>query len=80
MAKAKLDQQFGKFLEVIKKLYINVLSQMPSCAKFLKEILSNKRKLEEHEIVAFTEECNAAIQNKLPAKLKDPSSFLVLVW
>ena len=34
MAKAKLDMQFGKILEVLKKLYINIsftdaLSQMP---------------------------------------------------
>jgi len=47
MAKAKLDLQFEKFLEVLKKLYINIpfieaLSQMPSYAKLLKEILSNK--------------------------------------
>jgi len=39
MAKAKLDLQFGKFLEVLKKPYINIpftnaLSQMPSYAKF----------------------------------------------
>jgi len=34
---------------------------MPSYAKFLKEILSNKRKLEEHEIVALPEECSVAI-------------------
>jgi len=46
-------------------------------AKFLKEILSNKRKLEEHETVALTEECSVAIQNKLPTKLKDPDSFLI---
>ena len=56
MAKLKLDLQFRKFLEVLNKLYINILftdalSQMPSYAKFLKEILSNKRKLEEHENV-----------------------------
>jgi len=48
---------------------------MPSYAKFLKEILSNKRKLEEHETVALIEECSAAIQNKLPPKFKDPDSF-----
>jgi len=70
MAKVKLNLQFRKFLEVLKKLYINIpftdaLSQMPSYAKFLKEILSNKRKLEAHEIVALTEECSAMIQNKL---------------
>ncbi|KAJ9141151.1 hypothetical protein P3X46_031724 [Hevea brasiliensis] len=48
--KAKLDKQFGKFLEVLQKLYINIpftkaLSQIPSYAKFLKEILSKKRNL-----------------------------------
>ena len=49
MAKAKFDSQFEKFLEALKKLYINIpftkaLTQMPSYAKFLKEILFNKRK------------------------------------
>ncbi|KAL2471066.1 Aspartic peptidase domain containing protein [Abeliophyllum distichum] len=48
---------------------------MPSYAKFMKEILSNKRKLEEYETVMFTEECSAILQNKLPPKLKDPGSF-----
>ncbi|KAJ9181196.1 hypothetical protein P3X46_009350 [Hevea brasiliensis] len=80
--KAKLDKQFGKFLEVLKKLYINVpfidaLSQMPSYAKFLKEILSNKRRLEDHETVDLTEECSAILQRKLPPKLKDPGSFSI---
>ncbi|XP_073041876.1 uncharacterized protein [Primulina eburnea] len=46
----QLDTQFSKFLEIFKKLHINIpfaeaLAQMPSYAKFLKEILSNKRKL-----------------------------------
>ncbi|XP_057989074.1 uncharacterized protein LOC110636739 [Hevea brasiliensis] len=80
--KAKIDNQFGKFLEVLKKLYINipftdVISQMPSYAKFLKEILSNKRRLEDYETVALTEECSAILQNKLPPKLKDPESFSI---
>jgi len=61
MATTKLNLQFGKFLVVLKALYINIpfidaLSQMPSYAKFLKEILSNKRRLEEHETIALTEE------------------------
>ncbi|XP_057996533.1 uncharacterized protein LOC131175871 [Hevea brasiliensis] len=80
--KAKLDKQFGKFLEVLKKLYINIpftnaISQMPSYAKFLKEILSNKRRLEDYETVALTEECSALLQNKLPPKLKDPGNFSI---
>ena len=50
---------------------------MPSHGKFLKEILSNKRKLEEHETMVLIEECSAAIQNMLYAKLKDPGSFAI---
>ena len=66
MAKAKLDLQFEKFLEVLKKLYIcipftDALSEIPSYVKFLKEILSNKRKLEDHEIAALIKECSATI-------------------
>ncbi|XP_020259116.1 uncharacterized protein LOC109835559 [Asparagus officinalis] len=53
------------------------ISQMPSYAKFLKEILSNKRKLEEYETVALTEEYSAIIQNMLPPKLKDPGLFSI---
>ncbi|XP_073138025.1 uncharacterized protein [Henckelia pumila] len=80
--KAKLDSQFGKFLEVFKKLNINIpfadaLMQMPSYAKFLKEILSNKRKLEEHAMISLTENCSALVQNKIPLKQKDPGSFSI---
>ncbi|XP_057989123.1 uncharacterized protein LOC131172194 [Hevea brasiliensis] len=80
--KVKLDKQFSKFLEVLKKLYINIpitdaIFQMPSYAKFLKEILSTKRRLEDYEIVALTEECGAPLQNKLPLRLKDPGSFFI---
>ncbi|XP_057996520.1 uncharacterized protein LOC131175861 [Hevea brasiliensis] len=50
---------------------------MPSYTKFLKEILSNKRKLEDYETVALTEECSAILQNKLLPKLKDPESFSI---
>ncbi|XP_073120842.1 uncharacterized protein [Henckelia pumila] len=53
LKKAKIDAQFAKFLEVFKKLHINIpfvdaLLQMPSYAKLLKKILSNKRKIEAH--------------------------------
>jgi len=48
---------------------------MPSFAKFLKDILCNKRKLEEHETMALTEKYSSMIQNEPPAKHKD-SSFL----
>ncbi|KAI3692075.1 hypothetical protein L6452_31884 [Arctium lappa] len=80
----KDDLNFAKFLEVFKKLHINIpfadaLAQMPSYVKFLKDILSNKRKIEEQATVALTEECSAIIQHKLPPKLKDPGSFTIPV-
>ena len=82
LAKAKLDKQFGKFLEVFKKLHINIhfvdaLAQMPSYTKFMKDFFSKKRKLEEFKTVAFIEECNAILQKKLPPKLKDPEIFCI---
>ncbi|XP_022853327.1 uncharacterized protein LOC111374820 [Olea europaea var. sylvestris] len=50
---------------------------MPSYAKFLKEILSNKRKMKEHETVCLNEECSAILLKKLPPKLNDPGSFTI---
>ena len=83
MAKVKLDLEFRKFLKVLQKLYINIsfidaLPQMPSYAKFLKEILSNKRKSEEHETMALTEAYSVVIQNKLTAKFEGSDSFSIL--
>ncbi|XP_075097799.1 uncharacterized protein LOC142175126 [Nicotiana tabacum] len=82
MKREKLDKQFSKFLDILKQLYINIpftdaLTQMPSYVKFLKEILSSKRKLEEVSAVKLTEKCSAILQNKLPQKLGDPGSFTI---
>ena len=58
-----MDKQFVKFPKFFKQLHINfplmeALSQMPKYAKFLKELLSNKRKLEELSTVTLSEECS----------------------
>ncbi|KAL5579998.1 hypothetical protein UlMin_012440 [Ulmus minor] len=50
---------------------------MPKYAKFLKDVLSNKRKFADSEKVMLTEECSAILQRKLPPKLKDPGSFTI---
>ena len=82
LKKHKLDKQFTKFMEVFKKLHINIpfadaLEQMPSYVKFMKDILSQKRRLADFETVNLTEECSAILQRKLPQKLKDPGSFTI---
>ncbi|KAL0386054.1 UNVERIFIED_CONTAM: hypothetical protein Sradi_2999700 [Sesamum radiatum] len=51
--------------------------KIPSYVKFLKEVISNKRKWEGGETVKLNEECSAVLQNKLPPKLKDPGSFSI---
>ena len=82
LKKHKLDKQFTKFMDVFKKLHINIpfadaLEQMPSYVKFMKDILSQKRRLADFETVNLTKECSAILQRKLPQKLKDPGSFTI---
>ncbi|XP_024971932.1 uncharacterized protein LOC112510815 [Cynara cardunculus var. scolymus] len=62
---------------IVKPTNHKAIEQMPSYAKFLKDILSKKKKLSEYEIVALTEGCSALLSNKLPHKLKDPGSFTI---
>ncbi|XP_062104306.1 uncharacterized protein LOC133815484 [Humulus lupulus] len=50
---------------------------MPNYVKFLKDILTKKRRLGEIETVALTEGCSAILKNKIPPKLKDPGSFTI---
>jgi len=57
--------------------FIDVLSQMLIYARFLKEILSKKRKIYEHETITFDEECSTVVLNKLPTKLEEPDSFSI---
>ena len=82
--KKNLEKQFSKFLEIFKKLEVNIpfseaLEQMPAYAKFMKDILSRRRRLsEESDTIMLTEECSAILQRKLPPKLKDPGSFTVI--
>ncbi|XP_015960556.1 uncharacterized protein LOC107484511 [Arachis duranensis] len=76
------DNQFSRFLEIFKKLLINIpfaeaIEQMPLYAKFMKELMTKKRSWKSNETVVLTEECNAIIQHKLPQKLKDPGSFQI---
>ena len=50
---------------------------MPNYAKFLKDILSKKKKIDEEGVVSLTATCSVVIQKSLPAKMKDPDSFTI---
>src|SRR3954464_7096588 len=82
LKKKNEDKNYKKFLEMFRDLRINIpladaLEQMPKYAKYLKDILTKKRKWEEHETVMLTEESSAILRKKLPPKLKDPGSFSI---
>src|SRR3954464_13450990 len=69
---------------MVRSLHINVpfadmLEQMPKYAKFLKEIISNKKRLSEHETVMLREESSALLIKHLPPKLNDAGSFSIPV-
>ncbi|XP_021769895.1 uncharacterized protein LOC110734157 [Chenopodium quinoa] len=79
VAERRLNDKFAKFLDVMKGLHINlpfleVVTQMPSYAKFLKDILSNKRKLKD-EFITLPHQVSALVQHKMPKKQRDPDSF-----
>ncbi|XP_073119674.1 uncharacterized protein [Henckelia pumila] len=60
--KKVLDEQFAKFLDIISTFNSPMfLQKMPNFAKFLKEMMSRKRKLEEFETVNLIEKCSAIL-------------------
>ena len=83
LQKEKLEEQFSQFLSMFKKIEINIpfseaLTQMPHYTKFLKDLLSEKRKCTEEGIVSLNATCSAVIQKSIPKKKgQDPSSFTI---
>nr|XP_043639281.1 uncharacterized protein LOC122610352 [Erigeron canadensis] len=61
LRKGKLKEQYG----------------MPNYAKFIKDLVTDKRKLEEAKATFPNAECSAIVQNQIPPKLEDPGSFLI---
>ena len=82
LKKAKLEEQFSRFLNMFKKIEVNIpfleaLTQMPHYAKFMKDILSRKRIIVEEEVVSLTATYSVVIQRSLPMKMQDPSNFTI---
>ena len=82
LQKSTIEEQFARFLKTFQKLDISmpfteVVTQMPLYAKFLKDILSKKRKIAKEGIVNLTATCSAMIKRGLPENMKDPGSFTI---
>ena len=83
LRKEKMKEQYGKFVDMIKSVNINVplvelLAGVPNYAKFIKELVTDKGTLNEAQATFLDAECSSIVQNgKIPPKLSDPGSFLV---
>ena len=79
-SKKDKERQFARFMDIFKRLQINIpfveaMEQMPTYAKFMKELLTKKRRFSE-ETVELEAGCSAIIQKSLPQKSKDPGASL----
>ncbi|XP_068332854.1 uncharacterized protein [Pyrus communis] len=80
--KSKKEKTDKEILDTFRKVQVNLplldaIKQVPKYAKFLKELCTNKRRFNDQETVALSEEVSAVLQRKLPPKLKDAGSFTI---
>src|SRR5262249_54661330 len=78
----KEREKIEQLIDTLKQIKVNVplidtLLHMPNHIKNLEEILRNKRKLDEADVVTLSEESSAILQHKLPPKLEDPGGFTI---
>ncbi|RYR15616.1 hypothetical protein Ahy_B04g072476 [Arachis hypogaea] len=71
---------YSRFLETFNSLHVNIpfleiLHQMPTHIKYLKELLSKKRVLKGGQTVTMNKECSALIKKDTLSKKTDPGSF-----
>ena len=57
--------------------FTEVVTQMPLYGKFLKDIMSKKRKIAEEGIMNLTATCSVVMKRGLPEKMKNPGSFTI---
>ncbi|XP_074304826.1 uncharacterized protein LOC141639650 [Silene latifolia] len=84
LARPRLEKKYEKFVEILKGMnvtipFLDMIIEIPSYGKFLKELVTLKRKNGEVQTINLSKECSAILThtNKLPNKLEDPGSFSI---
>ncbi|XP_052621445.1 uncharacterized protein LOC128127117 [Lactuca sativa] len=82
LASTKREREDDEIMAMFRKVEINiplldVITQIPRYAKFLKELCTSKKKLKGNQIVKVGENVSAVLQKRLPKKCKDPGVFTV---
>jgi len=78
-SKKDKERQYARFLELFKKLQIDIpfseaLEQMSAYAKFMKDILSKKKRINDEETIQLDANCSVIIQQRFPKKEQDPGN------
>ncbi|KAH9803331.1 hypothetical protein KPL71_001722 [Citrus sinensis] len=79
LTKVKKGTSTGEIMEIFKQVSINIplldaIKQVPSYAKFLKDLCTKKRNLHITKKAFLTEQTSNLLQCKMPPKFKDPGS------
>jgi hypothetical protein len=69
------DEKFSRFMEVIQRMYVHIpmldAMQVPTYARYLKDILNQKRPIPETDMLVFAKSCSSAILDGLADKMGD---------
>ncbi|XP_073133570.1 uncharacterized protein [Henckelia pumila] len=74
-SESKEDTHVAENFLAIGKKKEDALAQMPSYTKFLKDLLKNKKNLNDISQVIMNEECSAMLHHRWTPKFQDPGSF-----
>ncbi|KAH9658411.1 Endonuclease [Citrus sinensis] len=79
LAKGKKGKSTGEILEIFKQVSVNIplldaIKQVPSYAKFLKDLCTKKRNMHVQKKAFLTENVSSILKHKIPLKCKDPGS------
>ncbi len=84
LQRSKAETQFSELYNLLSKVNINlpllnVVTNIPSYAKFFKELSTRKRHFAPNEKIVVSEQASAVLRKDLPPKLKDPGSFNIMI-
>ncbi|XP_074296852.1 uncharacterized protein LOC141627505 [Silene latifolia] len=84
LARPRIEKKYEKFVEILKGMnvtipFLDMITEIPSYGKFLKELVTLKKKNGKVQTINLSKECSAILThtNKLPNKLEDPGSFSI---
>ncbi|XP_070026158.1 uncharacterized protein [Nicotiana sylvestris] len=82
LAKYQKEEQYKKFLEMLKQIQVNIplidsLKEMSGYAKMMKDLMSRKFDFQDLATLTLTQTCSAVVTRPIAEKLSDPGRFTI---